>query len=439
MGSSPPGICAGGRSCILVRLLRNRKCVEIGRQCGFVIATATVLAWGTLQPVFVHAETRVIPSVTLSERYDTNVFNAPPNRLPPGQRTNDFISTLGGGAQLLHTSRDVEASLTGGADLNMFAYMNELNYLSTTAQGSAKLDGWVGRFAEGARLSISDSFQYTPDPSAFVTALNSQAAQDPFARGIQGFRAKTYYNTISANGSYPVFRELTLQGGYSYSVRRLGSFIAGTAGGPAFFDVQAHRWFVGPSLKLTSEDEISLLYEQNLADQTNRSTGQNLSFTTQEGYASYTRAMQGWWASLRGGVTYLEPVGMAFPTGGVNVWTNPERSTSVQLELSRKIAPSFYFTSGANVSNVVQAQITHRFSNRLELRGSVNYSYSENVPARTTKFESLSGVVEINYMLNRTLAANLSYRHTNFVIEQPGVPYELYRNVVAIQLTAKWE
>ncbi len=420
-------------------LLRHRKCVEIGQQCGFVIATATALAWGTLQPVFVHAETRVIPSVALSERYDTNVFNAPPNRLPPGQRTNDFISTVAGGAQLLHKSRDVEASLTGGADYHHYVYLNELNYISTMAMGDAKLDGWVGRFVEGAQLSISERFQYTPEPPSYITGTDISTVQDPFVRGIQGFRANTYSNIVSAKGSYPVFRGLALQGGYSYAVRRMGSFIAGTAAGPSFFDTNIHRWLVGPSLNLTNEDEISLLYQQSLMDQTNTSSGQQINLSTQEGYANYTRVMQGWSVTLRGGVTFLEPASLAFATGEVKLSTNPERATSVQLAVSRKVAPSFFATSGANISNVVQAHIIHRISNRLDLQGTVNYSYSETVPERTTKFESLAGVVELTYMLTRTIAANLSYRHNNFVIEQPGIPYEVYRNVVAIQLTAKWQ
>ena len=180
MGSSSPAICVGGRSvgpfpycslpvyshplkCVLVILLLYRRCAEIRQQYGFAIVT--VLAWGTLlgagtlQPVFVHADTSVIPSVTASERYDTNIYRAPTSRLPPGTRFNDFVTTVGGDVQLLHKSRDLEASITGGADVNAYAYTTGLNFFTTRLVGYANLDGWVEQLARGAQLRLNERFR----------------------------------------------------------------------------------------------------------------------------------------------------------------------------------------------------------------------------------------------------------------------------------------
>lgn len=426
--------------CSLVILLWHRRCVEIGQQCGFVIVT--VLIWGTVQPVFVHAETRIIPSVALSERYNSNVFFAPPGTLAPGTRNRDFISTVAGGVQLLHRTRDVEASFTGGADYNRFVYNTDLHYVSTTANADARLDGWVGRLAEGARLSISERFRYTPEPPGFLAGAKSQTGGDnPFARGTQGFRANSYSNTVSANGSYPVFRELSLQGSYSYSLFHVASSVPGTTPGAtaSFFNTKVNTWSVGPSLDLSTEEQIGLFFKQSFYNQTSAAnSGPSFSFNTQEGYANYTRKMQGWSVSLRGGATYLEPSSLVFPSGAVSFSTNPERSTYVQLDLSRQAAPSTFFVSGATISNVGQVSITHQLSDRLKLGGNANYSQSETVPIRSSKFQNITVSVGFNYMLTRTMAVDLSYSYTKFTIDQPGILHEVLRDLVAIQLTEQW-
>ena len=150
---------------------------------------------GASWPSPVYGDTKIIPTAALSERYDTNVYFAPPELLAPGTRLSDFVTSLGGGVQLLHKSRDVEAGLTGGVNLNAYVYNPDLNFVGTSADAYAKLDGWVSRLAEGAKLQVSDRFQYTPEPPSFITARQAPA-DDAFSRGVQGFRANTFSNTV---------------------------------------------------------------------------------------------------------------------------------------------------------------------------------------------------------------------------------------------------
>lgn len=64
----------------------------------------------------------------------------------------------------------------------------------------------MGQFAEGAKLLIAEGFRYTPEQPSFFTGTKAQTLDDPFLRGIQGFRANTFSNTTSANGELPIFR-----------------------------------------------------------------------------------------------------------------------------------------------------------------------------------------------------------------------------------------
>ena len=94
-------------------------------------------------------------------------------------------------------------------------------------------------------------------------------------------------------------------------------------------------------------------------------TGPTFDFNTQELWANYSRVMPDWTATVRGGGTLIEPASKAFAVGAVTFQTSPERSTFVQLDLSRKAAPSFFFVGGAMISNVGQVLINHRLSKRL--------------------------------------------------------------------------
>ncbi len=398
---------------------------------------------GTLTSVPAQADTKVIPTAVLSERYDTNVFYAPPELLPPGQRRSDFVSTLAGGVQLLHKSRAVEASLTAGGDANAYAYNTGLNYLSTTADAYARLDGWVGQFAEGAKLLIAERFRYTPEQPSFFTGTKAQTLDDPFLRGIQGFRANTFSNTTSANGELPIFRGLALQGSYSFSMYRVGSIVALTSTGAAFFDTNIHTWSMGPGFKLSPVDHVALLYQQSLVSQKLTSSGpgiaQDLTYNAQEVSAKYTRIMPDWTAIVQAGATLIEPASQAFPSATLTVTTNPERSTLLRLDLSRKAAPSYFFAAGSTISNVATAGVSHRLSKRFSLRGNFSYGYNETVPGKNIKFENLSALAGLNYNLTRTMSVDLSYNYNNFTIKQPGTPFEVQRDVVMLSLTAQWK
>ncbi len=420
------------------------RCACLRHHCR--LAVAAILAWGICLgsgawwPSPVYGDTRIIPSVSLSERYDTNVYLAPPELLAPGTRLSDFVTSVAGDVKLHHKSRDVEASLTGGVNLNFYVYNPDLNFVGTSADANAKLDGWVSRLAEGAKLQVSDRFQYTPEPPSFITARQTPAGDDPFSRGVQGFRANTFSNTASANGSYPVFRGLSLQGSYAFAFYRVGSILALTSTGASFFDTNVHSWSVGPGYRLTRADSVSLLYKQSLVTQTETSgTAPAFDFNTQELWANYARVMPDWTATARGGITLIEPASKAFAVGAVTFQTNPERSTFVQLDLSRKAAPSFFFVGGALISNVGQVLITHRVSKLLYAFGSANYGYNETVPDRTVKFTNITGSVGLRYNLTRTMITELSYNYNDFQTEQPGFNFEVLRHVVAISLTARWK
>jgi hypothetical protein len=430
----------------LVMLLPFRRCATIRQQyrVAFVtlLTSGALLGIGTSQPSFVQAETIITPSVAVSERYDSNVYFSPQQFVQPGTRLDDYISSLIGSVQVEYKTRDVQASLKASGDINAYVYNSNLNYLGTNEVATVSLDGWVSRLFPGAKLTLSDYFLYTPAPPGFISGVKAPAAgDDPFSRGVVNFRANNYSNTFSANGSVPLYKDLFVKGGYSYSISQFGN-LALSATGVSFFNTNVHTYSVGPGYRLTQVDNVSLEYKQSFVTQTQSNTttpAPELSFNTQELWTNYTREARDWKATLRGGVVYLEPASKAYPTAWVTLNSDPERRTSVQLDLSRKVAPSYYVVSGASISNVAQVSIAHKLTRRLNLSGSANYAYSETTPDNSYKFTSYSTSVGISYDLTRTIIGSLSYSYQYFKNDFPGLSYTLPRQVVGFFLTAHWD
>ena len=432
---------------VLARLLKSRRCVEIKQQQGVAIATllvcGTLLGAGALQPVFVHADTLVIPEAKVAQRYDSNVYRRIPSLLPPGTKADDFVSSVGGGVQILHKSREVEANIEAGGEYNAFVYNPGLNFFSTQLKGDAKLDGWVEQWARRAKLRVKESLLYSPDAPTFRTGRQAEDPDDPFLSGIQIFRANTFRNTTVAEGLYPLGRILSLQGSVSYSTQRIARVQTETPGtsNVFFFDTDVYSGSLGPHFQLTQTDSVALTVRQSLNRQT-RSNGS--SGTIETGTISlstdYHKVMQDWTFSVVGGATYFAPAGETHPTGSVTLSMTPERETTVLLDISRLSRPSFFIAGGLIISNVGRVQISQRLSERLSLQGSANYAINESVGTTTSNTNSnLTLSTGLSYNLTRKMIVDLSYIHSDFKRETEATEFTVLRDMVTVSLTAQWD
>jgi Putative beta-barrel porin 2 len=383
---------------------------------------------------WVYAETKIIPSVTASERYDTNVFLAPRQFLPAGRQPSDFVSTLLGQLELLNKNRLADTALRASVDGNLFVNNTELNYISTNVGFSSKLDGLIGQYIPRAKLKVSDYFRYTPEPPNFITGVKPQAV-DPFALGIQASRANTYTNAALAEGSYRLTRTVSLLGDYSYSIFRVGQLYAGTS--TAYFDTNLHSWSLGPGFRLTRSDEVRLKYQDVHMNFSAPSV--NSTFTARSLQAEYEKTTPTWAAGIRGGATVIDPGSRTFLSGGLNVTGKYGQSTSVRLTLSRGAAPAFFGTGTALITNNAGLSFEHQLATLLTVAGNAYYGYSETTRQPTTTFVTYVASADLRYRLTRTLSASLSYNYLNFDISQPGLgPYLVDRQLIMFSIISKW-
>ena len=119
-------------------LLCCRGFVEIGRSLIFIVMMMVVC--GIFLPAPANAETKIIPSAGASGRYDSNVFRRPEQFLPAGTQTEDYVTTVGGAVDLLHETRDINASFKVGGSYNAFIENTGLNFFTANVDGLASRD-----------------------------------------------------------------------------------------------------------------------------------------------------------------------------------------------------------------------------------------------------------------------------------------------------------
>ena len=103
----------------------------------------------------------------------------------------------------------------------------------------------------------------------------------------------------------------------------------------------------------------------------------------------YTKVFPEWTFTVRGGVTFIEPVGRMLPSGSIQVTTKPERDTVLDLTLSREARPSFFLQGGARINHLAQASIRHRIYERLSVSGKWWVFLSQFFPNTDSQFQSI--------------------------------------------------
>lgn len=399
-----------------------------------------VLVWGALPAVSGHAETRIVPWGSVRERYDSNVWRRPKDLLRDAQGNApdlyDFVTDVRGGLDLRHDSRDLEADLKVGGSYSAFVNNTNLNFYAALLNGSVGLDRWVDQYARGARLRVTENFVYSPEQS-----FGSAVQVDNLESGLLTFRRGRVLNTTSLTGSVPLSRDVSLEGGYTFGLRRItdSTTVGGEVTGATFFNTMTHTWFGGPRYNLTRNDSVAALYRQTFFTQERSEGGRIIgnSIITLEG--DYTKVFPEWQFAVRGGVTFVEPAGRTFPSGSLQITTKPEQDTVLSLILAREARPAFFLQGGARINHRAQATIRHKIFERLSVRGIGGYTLTQFLPNTDSQFQIVTGGSRLEYMLTRNIRGEFFYLFTHINSDTAALEYQVSRHQVGFMLTVALE
>ena len=430
--------------CIRVKSLCCRECAERTYRCSLrlvallVVGTLYVTGWLRLSPA--QAETRFIPSVSLEERYDSNVWYGPKESVPPGGQEWDLVTTAQAQAHIENKSRLGDTIVDAGVTASTFAYNTDLAFVSTNVAVSSDLTDWAKELLPGLKFNISDSFLYTPETPAFL-AGGKPAESDVFSRGLQAVRANTFKNIASAQTAYSLSRSVDLRSAYSYAIYRVGQLFATspTQFGAAFFDTTVHTLAAGPTYRLEGGDTLFLKYGYTTAESVPTSgAGQSINYSAHTIAPEYVSAFfRGWTLTMSGGATLIEQAGnRTLFSGRLALGTNLDPALRVQASVSRQVSPAFFGTGGAMISNVAQLYISQRFSKVLQLTVSGSYAHNESEPVQSFRFDSVVASAALEYKITRTYKVSLSQEYNHFSYTGTA-PFDRYATMFTI--TAEWK
>src|SRR5437870_3408561 len=202
-------------------------------------------------PRIAHGETKLVPLLAVSERYDSNVF------FIPGRNVEDYVTNISPQVTVDHKGRLIDGTVRGGAAAEVYVKNPGLNYVAANGGVTLNLDNAVSQLVRGAGLKLSDTFYYTPQPPAFVAPGTGSQVSEAFVRGIQAARANSFTNTGSVIGSYSLSPRVDLQATYMHRRIRFGTtFVSSTSS--QFFNTTFQTVTAGPQVKISPLDTLTL-------------------------------------------------------------------------------------------------------------------------------------------------------------------------------------
>ena len=204
--------------------------VTLGRQGAVALLTVLIAQWVLSTPV-VSAQTLIIPSISASETYDSNVFYTPKSLLSPNAKPEDFIATVIPQINMSHANSLVSGGLSMGALVSRYLNNPNLDYTGINAAGQLDLTGWANSFSQRIlALSVRGTYQFAPSSSGFGaaggalgTGFGSTIITSPTNTGLTTNRVSTQRYNLGITGGYALTPTTTLTSGYSYSKVSFGN------------------------------------------------------------------------------------------------------------------------------------------------------------------------------------------------------------------------
>ena len=379
-------------------------------------------------------ETNIIPSITLSERYDSNVFFA------PGGNGEDYVTTGSPQLKVVHKRQLIEGTVGGGITAEAYVKNSQLNYVGYNGVVELNLDGAMNELVRGLGLRISDTYYQTPLLQSFAAPAGGEQPPESFTRGIQARRANSSTNLGKVAASYGLSPILSFISTYTDQRIRFGSPVSTPTGGiqASVIDTTFQTVESGPVIKLSSIDTVTLfhLYQKG-------------AFGSQDSKSDFSAhgASAGWTSlvtrtlttSITGGVTVLSTLNDPQYLGSASLlWM--EQDNDFTLSYSRTIMPSFSVSGVPLLNQGVTATATHRMAESFSVSLKGNYAINQSIPdSSVLKFESYSVTPRVEYKVNRFMTATLYYTHSVFSQANLSQESSFDRNLVMVSIFSEWK
>ena len=264
--------------------------VTLGRRG--VVALLTVLLVQWVLSTGVSAQTFIIPSLSVSERYDSNVFWTPKSLLAPNVTPEDFVTTVTPQINVAHTGSQVSGSIFAGGLITRYQNNPNLDYTGINTGGLLDLKGWANSFSQRITdLSVRGTYQFTPSASAFGarTANNgglgvgagSTSSGGLLDTGLVTNRVAMNRYNLGVGGGYLLTPTTTLSVNFNYSKISFGQQFGDVSNNP-LFSTTGYQGSTSIATGITARDIVGATASMSHYSQEGSSSGNSGSgsFTT---------------------------------------------------------------------------------------------------------------------------------------------------------------
>ena len=381
---------------------------------------------------------QVIPSVSVGQRYDSNVFFV---RRRPGLDREDFVTTAVPQIRGYYVGNWFDVNAQAAAIGEYYAKNTSLNYVGTNTGIALGLSKLLDRWWQNATLTISDTYIYSPNSPAFLIGDFAGAGADPFASGFQVGRVTVSRNTLKTDLSIPLNQTVSLTGGYTNGFIRFGT--SEVLQDRRLIDSNYQTYTAGLSMNASPQDVLSV----NAVNYENTFTTQpEGSFTRRGGTVGWehtfspflTMKSHAGATSLErevGGVTLTSTVA---PAGGLALFWK-DRTTSMAFVYNVGVAPSLQFQGEALRTHVVSFTVTQETAiPKLLAVANLNYGrgdQSGSSSGASISYVSVMGTGGVVYRFSPETFLGLNYSYSNFDNNFGGNTFSFDRHVVQLSLT----
>jgi hypothetical protein len=434
------------------------------RDAGFRIVNAILLMglvawWSTGTSVW--AQTIIIPTLSVSETYDSNVFYTPKTLLSPGFKAEDFMTMVIPQINLAHAGPRVNGSLSVGANITKYVNNPSLDYTGINTAGQLDLKRWANSFSQRiSALSVRGTYQFTPSLSGFGattggalgTGFGTTGINSPVDTGLITNRVSMHNMNLAINGGYDLSRNTSFIASYGYTRLTFG----GQSGGVnnQLFGTDGHTTTTGLTTRVSPTDTLGTTATMSHYIQEGAAGGGG-SFTTISGTANWSKLWtQKLSSSIGGGGIFTLPIESAVPgqsikstfapTGTVRMtyssfseglraagaapgpFDNLPRvagslapggviapgAFTTSLSYSFSIFPSYALNAGPMKTHVVGVNASAGVTSKLTAQAGMNFSHgSTSTPA--SSFDTLGATAGASYLLGPVMV-NLTYNWLYF-------------------------
>src|SRR5689334_21424202 len=202
-----------------------------------------------------------IPSLCVSERYDTNVFYAPKK---PGLKRDDFVTDVNPMVRVNHNGEYATGYLDVGGFGETYSRNSNLNFFGTTDTLYLNLDNSIKRLLPNTSLIVTDYVRYAPTPPGSSNPVAGTSPGSPvniqnvYAQGLLSYRTNMLTNSATVLTSYNITPLTSLNASYSNMILRFGS--SPITSGILLFDTTTQTGTLGAKTQLSALDVLSVNY-----------------------------------------------------------------------------------------------------------------------------------------------------------------------------------